>query len=119
MRATLGPEAGVAITRLSALQRDAARLLGERGQLTASIAQAKGKISETELQILQIDQNFRSDVAKELADIRAKYAETFEKQVTARDQTEKLEIRAPQAGVVHDLTVHARAASSRPARRSC
>lgn len=96
----------VSLSRLSQLQRDSARLLGERGQLTASIAQAKGKISETELKILQIDQDFRSSVAKELADVRAKYAETFEKQVTARDQTEKLEIRAPQAGVVHDLTVH-------------
>lgn len=96
----------VSLSRLSALQREASNLLGERGQLTASIAQAKGKISETELKILQVDQDFRSGVAKELADIRAKYAETLEKQVTARDQTEKLEIRAPQAGVVHDLTVH-------------
>lgn len=96
----------VSITRLVTLQRDSARLLGERGQLTASIAQAKGKISETELKILQIDQDFRSEVAKELADVRAKYAETFEKKVTARDQAEKLEIRAPQTGVVHDLNVH-------------
>lgn len=96
----------VSLSRLSALQREAANLLGERGQLTASIAQAKGKISETELKILQVDQDFRSGVAKELADIRAKYAETLEKQVTAKDQTQKLEIRAPQAGVVHDLTVH-------------
>lgn len=96
----------VSITRLVTLQRDSARLLGERGQLTASIAQAKGKISETELKILQIDQDFRSDVAKELADVRAKYAETFEKKVAARDQAEKLELRAPQTGVVHDLNVH-------------
>ncbi|GCC47199.1 hypothetical protein chiPu_0031280, partial [Chiloscyllium punctatum] len=50
----------VSLSRLSALQRDSARLLGERGQLTASIAQAKGKISETELKILQVDQDFRS-----------------------------------------------------------
>ena len=96
----------VQLSRLSALQRDAAKLLGERGQLTASMAEAKGKISETELKILQIDQDFRANVAKELADIRAKYAEMFEKQIAARDQTEKLEIRAPQAGVVHDLTIH-------------
>ncbi|MFT4121599.1 HlyD family type I secretion periplasmic adaptor subunit [Bradyrhizobium sp.] len=103
---TLWEQHLVSLSRLSTLQRDAARLLGERGQLTASIAQAKGKISETELKILQVDQDFRSGVAKELADIRAKYAETLEKQVTAKDQTEKLEIRAPQAGVVHDLAIH-------------
>ena len=98
----------VSISRLSALQRDSSKLLGERGQLTASIAQAKGKISETELKILQVDQEFRSDVAKELSDVRAKYADTLEKQVTARDQTEKLELRAPQAGIVHDLAIHTR-----------
>ena len=96
----------VSLTRLTALQRDQSRLLGERGQLTASMAQARGKISETELKILQVDQDFRSSVAKELADIRAKQAEAIEKQVAARDQTEKLELRAPQAGVVHDLSVH-------------
>jgi HlyD family secretion protein len=96
----------VSLSRLSTLQRDSARLLGERGQLTASIAQAKGKISETELKILQVDQDFRSNVAKELADVRGKYAETFEKQVMARDQTEKLELRAPRTGIVHDLAIH-------------
>jgi HlyD family secretion protein len=96
----------VSINRLTALQRDAAGLLGERGQLTASIAQTKGKISETQLKILQIDEDFRSNVAKELADVRAKYADAVEKQVTARDATEKLELRAPQAGIVHDLTIH-------------
>ena len=73
---------------------------------TASIAQARGRIAETELKILQIDQDFRSGVAKELADIRAKYAETVEKHVTARDQLNRLDIRSPQAGVVHDLIVH-------------
>ena len=45
----------VQITRLTALERDAARLEGERAQLIAAVAQTKGKISETELQIIQID----------------------------------------------------------------
>src|SRR5262249_24986764 len=47
----------VQITRLTALERDAARLEGERGQLIASVAQAKGKVTETELQVIQIDQD--------------------------------------------------------------
>src|SRR6185312_1287254 len=62
----------VPLSRLTQLERDAARLSGERGLLTATVAQTRGKISETELQIIQLDQNVRSDVAKELADIRAK-----------------------------------------------
>ena len=100
----------VPITRVTALERDGARLEGERGQLIATVAQGKGKISETELQIIQLDQNLRSDVAKELADIRAKVAELIERKVTAMDQLQRIEIRAPQAGVVQQLAVHAKGA---------
>jgi HlyD family secretion protein len=98
----------VPITRVTALERDAARLKGERGQLIAATAQARGKISELEVQTLQIDQNLRSDVAKELADIRAKSAELTERAVAAADLLRKLDIRAPQDGIVQDLSVHAR-----------
>ena len=95
----------IPIARVTALERDAARLEGERGQLVATIAQGKGKISETELQIIQVDQTMRSDVAKELADIRAKIAELVERRITAVDQLQRIDIRAPQAGVVHQLSV--------------
>jgi HlyD family secretion protein len=60
------------------------------------------------LQILQIDQNLRSDVGKELADIRAKMAELSERRVAAADTLAKLEIRSPQSGIVQELSVHAR-----------
>jgi HlyD family secretion protein len=96
----------IPITRVTALERDGARLEGERGQLIATVAQGKGKISETELQIIQLDQNLRSDAAKELADIRAKIAELVERKVTAMDQLQRIDIRAPQSGVVHQLAVH-------------
>jgi HlyD family secretion protein len=100
----------VPLSRLTALERDAARLTGERGLLAATVAQTRGKISETELQIIQLDQNLRSDVAKELADIRAKMSDLSEKKVTAAEQLHRIDIRAPQAGVVQQLTVHAKGA---------
>src|SRR5262249_33978494 len=100
----------VPISKLTALERDAARLSGERGLLNATGAQARGKISEIELQIIQLGQNLRSDVAKELADIRAKMAELSEKKVTAAEQLKRIDIRSPQAGVVQQLTVHAKGA---------
>jgi HlyD family secretion protein len=96
----------VQISRVTALERDAARLLGERGAFISAIAQAKGKITETRLQVLQIDQDLRSDVSKELAEIRAKTSELIEKRVTAEDQLARLDIRAPQEGRVHQLVVH-------------
>jgi membrane fusion protein, type I secretion system len=96
----------VPITRVTTLEREAARLHGERGALVASIAQARGKISETQLQVLQIDQDLRSEVSKELAEIRAKTSELIEKRVTAEDQLKRIDIRAPQDGRVHELNTH-------------
>jgi HlyD family secretion protein len=96
----------VPLTRLTALEREAARLDGERGQLIAAAAQAKGKIAETELQILQIDQDIASDVAKELREVDGKIGEFVERKVTAEDQLKRTDIRAPQDGTVFQLAVH-------------
>ena len=96
----------VQITRVTTLERDAVRLHGERGALVAAIAEAKGRITETTLQIMQIDQDLRTEVGKELAEIRAKKSELVEKRVTAEDQLKRIDIRAPQDGAVHQLTLH-------------
>lgn len=96
----------ISITRLTSLERDGARLAGERGQLIASTAESKAKIAEIELQIIQIDQDLRSEVGKELADIRAKLAELGERKVAAEDQLNHLDLVAPQDGIVHQLTLH-------------
>jgi HlyD family secretion protein len=96
----------VPYTRVTALEREKERLDGERGQLIANIAQSKGKITETELQILQIDQDMRTEVGKDLAEIRAKTAELVEKKVAAEDQLKRVDIRAPLDGIVHELAVH-------------
>jgi len=89
----------VPFTRVVQLERDAARIVGERGALIASIAQS-------ELKILQIDEDMRTDVSKDMADIRAKSSELMEKRVAAQDKLNKIEIRAPQDGYVHALQVH-------------
>ena len=96
----------VQISRLSTLERDAARLTGERAQYTASIAQAKGKITETELQIIQVDKDMVSDVSKDLRETNDKIGEYVERKVTAEDQLRRVDIRAPQDGVVEQSTVH-------------
>lgn len=93
-------------SRLTALERDAARLEGERGQLVAATASTKGKITETQLQVLQIDGDMRTEVGKDLSDIRAKWSELVEKRVAAEDQLKRVDLRAPQDGVVHQLAVH-------------
>jgi HlyD family secretion protein len=92
--------------KVMSLQRDAARLEGERGQLIAASAQAKGRIAEIELQLLQLDQDLKADVIKELREIEAKQSELAERRVAAEDQLKRVEIRSPQSGIVHQLAVH-------------
>lgn len=96
----------IQLPRLTNLEREAARLDGDRGKLLASIAQAKGKVNEVELQIMQIDEDMRNEVSKDLAEIRGKWQEYEEKQTAALDQLRRTDLRAPQDGVVHQMTVH-------------
>lgn len=86
-------------SKLTALEREAARLEGERGQLISSIA-------ETRLKIAQIDQDLRSETGKDLAEIRAKTGELVEKKVAAEDQMRRIEIKAPLDGIIHQSQAH-------------
>jgi HlyD family secretion protein len=94
------------LSRLTDVERTATRLDGERAQLIASTAEAKGKIAEIELEIIQIDQKLRSEVGAQLADLRTRLSELEERKTAAQDQLDRLAIRAPQSGIVHELTVH-------------
>ena len=96
----------VQISRLTTLERDAARLSGERAQYIAQRAQSKGKITETELQIIQVDKDMVSEVSKDLRETNDKIGEFVERKVTAEDQLRRIDIRAPQDGMVLQSTVH-------------
>ena len=96
----------IQMNRLTALEREAARLDGERAQLIAAAAQGRGKISEIELQITQIDRELASEVGRELREIDGKAGEYAERKVAAEDQLRRIDIRAPISGTVHELNVH-------------
>jgi membrane fusion protein, type I secretion system len=96
----------IQMNRLTALEREAARLDGERAQLIAAAAQGRGKVSEIELQITQIDRELASEVGRELREIDGKAGEYAERKVAAEDQLRRIDIRAPISGTVHELNVH-------------
>ena len=96
----------VQLNRLTSLERDEAKIQGERGALIANAAEAKGRITEIQLQILQIDQQFTSDVAKELRETDSKIGEAVERKITAEDQLRRIDIRAPQDGTVFQSTAN-------------
>jgi len=96
----------VPLSRLTSLERDAARIEGERSQIAGAIAQSKGKIAEIHLKMIQIDQDLRTEVGKDLIETRARMAELAERKTAAVDQLNRTDIRAPQSGWVHELAVH-------------
>lgn len=92
--------------RLTTLEREAARLIGEEGQLIAETARAKGRITETELQTLQVVQDQRREIATELREVEIKIADLSERRIAAVDQLARVMLRAPQDGMVHQKTIH-------------
>jgi HlyD family secretion protein len=96
----------VTVTRLMELKREDTAVRGSHAQALAEIAQAKGKITETRLQILQIGEDLRTEVTGALSDLKEKMAELLEKKTTAYDQLTRVDLRAPADGLVHELSVH-------------
>jgi HlyD family secretion protein len=103
---TLWKQNLVPISRVTTLERDSARMEGERSALVASLAQSRGRIAELELKIHQIDQDLSTEVGKELAEIRAKRSEMTERRVAAEDQLKRIDLVAPQDGRVFQRNVH-------------
>jgi HlyD family secretion protein len=96
----------VPIARLTALQREAARIEGERGQLISTIAETRTKVDEAKLQLVRLDQDVRTEVVKDLGEAQGKEAELSERSIAARDVLERIEMRAPTSGVIHQLNAH-------------
>ncbi len=96
----------VPLARLTALQREGARLEGAQGQLVASAAETRSKVDEAKLQVARLDQDFRAEVMKDLREAQDKEAELVERDVAAEDQLNRIDIRAPVSGKVHQLAVH-------------
>jgi HlyD family secretion protein len=95
----------VPLTRVIALDRDRTRIEGERGKLFSDIATARGSIAEKKIQMVRLDDEFHSDVVREIAEVRSKINESVERKIAATQRLGRIEIRAPVSGKVHQLNV--------------
>jgi HlyD family secretion protein len=93
------------IAKITAFDREATRLEGQRGKLMTTIAARRGRISEIELKIIQIDRNLGGEVAKELREIDASKGELAERKIAAKDRLPRMTIRVSHAGFVHQSKV--------------
>ncbi|MDT0684401.1 HlyD family type I secretion periplasmic adaptor subunit [Roseicyclus sp. F158] len=105
----------VRASHVSAQERELAVLTGRAGELTAGIAGARGRITETELRLIAIRRKRREEAIAELRDLQYDMTELSEARRVLRRQLDRLEIRAPTSGIVHDMQVFARRAVIRAA----
>lgn len=96
----------VAKTQVLALEREKARLEGERGDHIASIARTEQAIGENKMQMSQLDKQRQEEVAKELRETQGQISEAREKLVAAADVMSRVDVVAPVAGQVLNLAVH-------------
>lgn len=105
----------ISATKVYSLQRESASLNGDLGNVVSSIAQTRGKIAETELQILQVDADQSSQVSDQLRQAESDAGQYSERMVAAEDDLKRIAIRAPQSGIVDQLGIHAEGAVISPA----
>ena len=96
----------VPISRVMAMDRETARLDGERGELVASKASAEARIAEVKLQILQIDEEDLSQTLTDLREIEGKVSELKERKLAIASRLERMVIKSPITGDVYQLAVH-------------
>lgn len=96
----------IARTHLVPIARDRARLSGERGEIQASIARARTRMSEIRLQIIAIDEDARTEAQRELSDVEAEYSELRDRRIAIEDRLARTDIRAPISGTINELNIH-------------
>ena len=101
--------------RMLEQERKLDMLKSEVADHRSSITKTRLQINETQLQILQINKDFNSEVARDLAELQAKSYDLQEKTSVLKDRLGRIVIRAPDDGMVIGMTVHTIGGIVRPA----
>lgn len=92
-------------SRVHALNREWARINGEKGEIEASIARANVRITDSRLQIIALEQNARTEAQRELRTLDARISELVDRRMVVEDRLTRTELRAPMRGRVNELSV--------------
>ena len=95
------------LPKLLSLEREAARLDGQAGDVAARVAETRGRIAEVEVQILQIDTQRIEEAEGQAREVQARENEVRERLTGVRSRLGRLEVRAPVAGEVVGMQVFA------------
>ena len=92
--------------RLAALERERTRIFGQKAESRSSIARTEQSIGEAKIEILQLQQEFVENVVEQLREARLTMTDARERHTIASDVYNRVEIRAPQDGIVQNMKVH-------------
>lgn len=102
-------------SRVTDLQRESARLTGEIGRLQSEIARFKGEIAGFEIEQVRLQNARREAAISEMRDIQFRELELAEQRQSLLKRLERLEIRAPVAGIIYGSTIFAQNSVVQPA----
>lgn len=94
-------------SRVSALQREQARLLGEIGSTTASVAQLRGQIAALNIERIALTSQLREEAITALRDLQTQEVELVQQRLITKDTLSRMDVRAPVSGVVYDSRIFA------------
>ncbi len=97
------------------LRRETARLQGTLGELVAQEAQAEGRVTETDIEIIKLQTQRREEATTRLRELQYQEIGLAEEARSIRQKLERLDIKAPVSGVVYGMQVHTPQSVIRPA----
>jgi HlyD family type I secretion membrane fusion protein len=103
------------LNKLIEIQKQIAASKGKKGELEANIAKAGQSISETELEIINLQNENLNEILAELQDIEVKVSDLTEQLVSAKDILKRTIIKSPTSGTVTDVKYHSIGAVISPA----
>ncbi|WP_116652819.1 HlyD family type I secretion periplasmic adaptor subunit [Pelagibacterium sediminicola] len=92
-------------SRVTTAERDIIRLQGQTGNLDTGIARAQVRISDVELQVLQLDGTRQTEAQRQLGVVEAQIAELEERLSASVARYARTVILAPVAGTINELNV--------------
>lgn len=95
----------VARSRLLSLEREAARLDGEVGDIEARRARANEAATEARLEMAQLKQQFREQVVSDLRQIETEISDLDEQLTAAEDVLQRLDIYSPATGIAQGVEI--------------
>lgn len=99
-------EKGLALeSQVLTLQRQKADLIGQIAEHESELARIDNSIYETRLQILQARRQFKEQVVTDLRDVTISIEEMTHQIVSTEKQIDRVQIKAPVDGTVHELQI--------------